>query len=107
MRYIIASVFIMLSSSSFSASVITCGDVMSVGVEAKAFLHEAAQKRAQEAAEDFVEKEIKKPYVNFFGEKATPEDMSGLIEIYWCESLSYPLHSAYYSFYMHNKSVYK
>ncbi len=107
MKYI--SIFFALITSSFahSSEVITCGDAMSVGSEAKITLHSQAQKRAQTAIESFIEKPVKKPYVNAFGQESDLNTMSVLIEVYWCETQKTPLHSAYYRFYSNNKSVFE
>ena len=91
-----------------NAGVITCGDAMSVGSESRASLHAAAQSRAQNAAQEFMEKTIVHPYGardSMVG--GTPEKMTGTIEVYWCKSAEQPLHSAYYNFYMSNKGVFE
>lgn len=86
-----------------AADVITCGDAMSVGKEAKASLHKEAQKRAQKAVEDFTGKKLTKPYIKIFGQSGTPESTLSVIEVYWCETETTPLHSAYYRLYSSNK----
>ncbi|MTT50968.1 hypothetical protein F1529_00585 [Alcanivorax sp. VBW004] len=61
-----------------NAGVITCGDAMSVGSESRASLHAAAQSRAQNAAQEFMEKTIVHPYGardSMVG--GTPEKMTG------------------------------
>jgi hypothetical protein len=98
-----------LSIASFycNAEVITCSDATSVGSEASLSLHASAQKRAQVAVENLLEKKIMTPYVDLAGGKATLKSMSSLIETYWCESPSTPLHSAYFRFYTNNKNVFQ
>lgn len=108
----IFTIFIILTINSFASDVITCGDVFSVKGEAHAVLHQAAQKRAQKAIEDFVEKKLLKRYP--FPDQAvgshsdgTPEATAFGVEIYWCESSKMPLHSAYYSLYSNNKQFFE
>ena len=107
MKYISIIFALIYSSLANSSDVITCGDAMAVGNEAKLVLHSQAQKRAQKAIESFVEKRVKKPYVNAFGQESDLNSMSALIEVYWCETQKTPLHSAYYRFYSNNKSVFE
>jgi len=75
--------------------------------EAKQLLHQAAQQRAQREAENFTEKKIIKPYFTAGSGPGSPESMAALVEIYWCESSSTPLHSAYYRLYTTSKSFYQ
>ena len=92
----------LLTLNLLNANVITCGDVISLNGEAKAILHKAAQQRGQIEIEEFVGKKIIKPYYSITG-KSNPKEFAAFIEVYWCESLSTPLHSAYYRFYSRNK----
>ena len=48
---------------SFAAGVITFGDAMSIGPEANASLHKAAQQRTQIEIEDFTGKKLTRPYI--------------------------------------------
>lgn len=98
---------IMLITNILYGKAITCGDTLVLDSEVKAKLHHAAQQRAQQEIEEFIGRKITTPYVNVFGEKATPEKMLGLIELFWCETTSTPLHSAYYRFYSRNKDVFE
>lgn len=98
--------FITLYSSFAVSGVITCGDAQSVGTEAKLALHASAQRRAQKQAEELVEKKINTPLVDAFGRETSPEVMASVIEVYWCESPSTPLHEAYFNFYTNNKNVF-
>jgi hypothetical protein len=107
MKYILNTFLLLSLFCNVQAGVITCYDASAVGSEAKMSLHAAAQKRAQKAAEDLVEKKIVTPYVNALGQKDTPEMMAAVIEAYWCNSNSTPLHSAYFSFYTSNKHVFE
>ncbi|AZG36762.1 MULTISPECIES: hypothetical protein [Shewanella] len=107
MKYISILFALFCSGIAYSSEVITCGDATSVGREAKLVLHSHAQKRAQQAIELFVEKKVKTPYVNFYGQVSDLKTMSSLIEVYWCETQETPLHSAYYRFYSNNKSVFQ
>lgn len=111
MKYFFIIVTI-LTISIFANDVITCGDTFSVKGEARAVLHRVAQKRAQEAIENFVEKKLLKRYP--FPDQAvgshadgTPEATAFGVEIYWCESSTMPLHSAYYQLYSSNKSLFE
>lgn len=89
---------------------ITCSDAMIFNYknqsEAKLSLHKVAQQRAQYEAEKFMNKTIIKPFPTALGEnnKHMTIKTALLIEIFWCYP-SMPLHSAYYNFYMSNKSV--
>ena len=107
MKYLVFFIVSMSSVNVMSAGVISCGDAMSVGREARLTLHNEAQKRAQSAIEEFVEKDMVNPYVDLFGQKNDLKTMADLIEVYWCETPKTPLHSAYYRFYSSNKSVFK
>jgi hypothetical protein len=80
-------------------NVILCGDVFTASQEAKLVLHEVAQQRAQKEIENFVGKKLIQPY---WGKKDI-EMISGIIETYWCETSSTPLHSAYYRLYSSSK----
>lgn len=99
------------------ADVITCGDAMSVGKEAKISLHEKAQQRAKKAVEAFTDKQLAKPYVAAGGfdpvcgskkckMEGTLETTADLVETFWCETASTPLHSAYYRLYTSSKDFY-
>ena len=96
-----------LYASNSVAGVITCGDAMSVNGDARMALHKSAQKRAQLAIEEFTGKKLTIPYVDdhtaCFGDtctsKGTPEGTASIVEVYWCETPSTPLHSAYYNLY--------
>lgn len=107
MKYHLITICSFLFSSCVFAEAITCADVTAVKSEAKIILHAAAQKRAQKEAEDLLEKKIATPYLDVLGQSATPEAMASLIEVYWCESPSTPLHSAYFRFYTSNKHVFE
>ncbi|MEA5316078.1 hypothetical protein VB525_19610 [Vibrio parahaemolyticus] len=100
---------IAVSANNATSNVITCFDVMNDDVSraARSALHEQAQKRAQSSIESFVGKPITKPYVNGFGQPAQAENMAAVIEVYWCDSRTKPLHSAYYDFYSRNKIVFE
>lgn len=92
------------------ADVISCGDVFALkdGSEAKYELHKSAQQRAQKTAEDFMGKKMTKPFVSVFPTKKDElKDMIQTIEVFWCESAKTPLHQAYYSFYMNNKTCWE
>jgi len=97
----------LFSINATGSNAISCGDAMSVGNEAKMALHSQAQKRAQKAIEQFVEKKLTKPYINLLGQRSNAKAMGALIEVYWCETPSTPLHSAYYRYYSNNKSAFK
>ncbi len=108
-KYIL--IITLLISNMFSSEVITCGNVLSLNdnSEAKYELHKLAQQRAQRTAEDFMGKKIKVPFPLLFASindtrKGELKDLIPTIEVFWCENSNYPLHSAYYSFYMNNKS---
>lgn len=84
--------------------VISCGDVMNLGSEARAVLHNVAQKRAQKAVEEFMEKKLTLPYTQLLDpEKGTATSTAALVELYWCHSDNMPLHSAYYNLYTSDK----
>jgi hypothetical protein len=106
MKFSFLVLCLFFSANSFSAEVITCGDARAVGKEAKLILHKQAQERAQKDIEIFVEKTIKTPIVDVWGNKSTVEHMSALIDVYWCETNQTPLHSAYYRFYSSNKYLF-
>jgi len=102
--------FFTLYASNSMAGVITCGDAMSVKGEARMALHHSAQKRAQRDVEEFAGKALTVPYPGInacFGDKCesdgTPESTAALVDLYWCETNSTPLHSAYYSLYSSSK----
>lgn len=107
MKYLQSTFLLVLLSCNVNAQVITCSDASVVGAEAKMALHAAAQQRAQTAAEDLLEKKVVMPYISLGGQIGTPEEMAAIIETYWCESNSTPLHSAYFRFYTSNKYVFK
>ncbi|MDQ6967896.1 MAG: serine protease [Mariprofundaceae bacterium] len=109
MKKLIILLFTLYASNS-TAGVITCGDAMSVKGDARMALHHSAQKRAQRAVEDFTGKTLTVPYPSMkacFGNKCesdgTPESTASFVDIYWCETNSTPLHSAYYSLYSSSK----
>ena len=106
MKILYTSIILYLSSFTSVFAITTCHDAMSVSGEAKSILHSHAQKRAQSETEEILEKKIINPYMTAFGHEGTPETMASLIELYWCESKSTPLHSAYYRYYSSNKVVF-
>jgi hypothetical protein len=95
------------------SKVIECGDVFVLEdkSENKLALHTFAQKRAQSSAESFMNMKLKFPYGMDITQGAlspnkkggTFEQLIPIIEVFWCQSASMPLHSAYYNFYMSNK----
>lgn len=93
------------------ADVISCGDAFALkdGSEAKYELHKVAQQRAQRTAEDFMGKKMTNPFPQmlFPNKKGDPKDMIQTIEVFWCENAKTPLHQAYYSFYMNNKTCWE
>jgi len=107
MNKFIAIFFLILISAQAGAQVVTCSDVRSVGAEAKKILHAAAQKRAQKEAEESVGKKIIIPYMDVRGDEASPEMMASLVEVFWCDPPSTPLHSAYVLFYTKNMEVFE
>lgn len=107
MNKFLAIFFLILVSTQAAAGVVTCSDVRSVGAEAKKILHAAAQKRAQQEAEESVGKKIIIPYIDVRGDEASPEMMESLIEVFWCDPASTPLHSAYLLFYTKNTEVFE
>lgn len=106
MKSLFSIIVTLCSFSAFASDVISCGDAIMVGGEAKSTLHSKAQRRAQEEIEAFVEKKLTKPFVDALGRKSDPETMAKLIEVFWCEVDKTPLHSAYYRFYSRNKYVF-
>ncbi len=96
------SIILLFISNTVHAQAIRCGDVWSVkSSEANLALHQIAQKRAQEHVERLVGKKIINPYINMGivnGEK-TLKTTASIIEVYWCETSSTPLHSSYQSLY--------
>lgn len=108
-RFILIN-FILLGNL-LASSVITCGDAFRFedNSDGKYSLHKSSQERAQKEAENFMGKKIKKPYGSSWILNDTKEqkleNMISLIEIFWCENINMPLHSAYYNFYMRNKDV--
>ena len=99
------------------ADVITCGDAFSVGSEAKASLHQSAQQRAQKSIEDFTGNILARPYIAAGGFEpvcggnkctmtGTPQSTAEFVEIFWCETKSTPLHSAYYRMYSSSKDFF-
>jgi len=110
MKKIFLLLIILYHNDLIAGGVITCGDIFSLpdtSSETKISLHAKAQKRAQEEAEDFIGKKILNPYPNLLGKKDTIKVFSKIIEMFWCESSTIPLHSAYYNFYMRNKKVWR
>jgi hypothetical protein len=109
MKTFLSLIILIFTAFNAKAEVIMCGDVMSVGEEARLTLHKSAQKRAQIVIEDFMEKKITTPYAGWLvkPENATPSTMAYLIEAYWCETDETPLHSAYYRYYSSNKSAFE
>ena len=94
--------FIFLFSSSIQAGAITCEDAISVkSKEAKKELHRLAQQRAQKNVERLVGKQLINPYINggISDSPRTLETTIPFIEIFWCNTPSMPLHSAYYNLY--------
>ena len=90
---------------------------MSVIGEAKAVLHKAAQQRAQIEIENFTDKKLTKPYIAAGGFESvcgskkckmtgTAKTTADFIEIFWCETKSTPLHSAYFRFYTSSKDFF-
>jgi len=109
------STFLLLFPLVAISQVITCGDVLSVTGEAKAVLHDTAQQRAQEKVEDFTSRTLTKPYIvalepTCFHKKCkmtgTAETTAEIVETFWCETESTPLHSAYYSLYTSGKDFF-
>jgi hypothetical protein len=112
MKKMIFFIFVLYAPSSMATTVITCGDALSVGSEAKILLHQAAQKRAQQDIENFTGKKLTIPYVDdstacFSKSKCvsmgTAKATADIVETFWCETSSTPLHSAYYSLYSSSK----
>jgi len=102
-------VILIFASFHSTGGVMTCGDAMSVGEEARLALHQSAQKRAQDSIEEFMGKKIINPYSGHFVKErdATPSTMAYLIEVFWCETDKTPLHTAYYRYYSTNKSAFE
>lgn len=109
MKNVIILSFLVINS--LFANVISCGDILVLkeGSEARYELHKSAQQRAQRSAEDFMGKKITNPFPLLFSQnkKGELKNLIPTIEIFWCESSTTPLHSAYYSFYMNNKSCWE
>ena len=77
----------------FQSGVISCGDVIQTpSLSIKKALHANAQKRAQENVEKLVGKKLINPYIGIVRPKNL-ESTLRIIEVYWCESITMPLHS--------------
>jgi len=107
MKKLIVLLLVLYPSISL-AGVITCGDAMSLEGDARMALHQSAQKRAQEAIEEFTGKKLIQPYIILFGSNGgTPESTAIIVETYWCESSSTPLNAAYYGLYSSSKTFFE
>jgi len=97
-----------IPSTAFSASeVISCGDAMAVGVEAKLALHQQAQQRAQVEIEEFQGRKLVVRYINALGSEGDIDSMASVIEVFWCETADTPLHDAYYRLYSRNMRLFE
>ena len=100
--------FMILAIDVLNGKVITCGDAMIAKGYNRLYLHDIAQQRAQREIEDFMGKKILTPYPSpIVGKNGTLKSMAALIETFWCEAPTTPLHSAYYNFYSRNKSAFE